>query len=35
MFNERTAGDFKEIDHNDAFVNVAWKLAYEKIITNN
>ena len=34
MFNERTADDFKGIDHNDAFVNVAWKLAYEKIITN-
>ena len=30
MFNERAADDFKGIDNNDAFVNVAWKLAYEK-----
>ena len=35
MFNERAADDFKGIDNNDAFVNVAWKLAYEKILTNN
>ena len=35
MFNERAADDFKGIDNNDAFVNVAWKLAYEKNITNN